>query len=59
MNEDFKKFVDNYKAWKAENHKEMGLSRKEFLALSQIYEAKTKKKLSDNVSDEVIKNYFS
>lgn len=59
MNEDFKKFVDNYKAWKAENHKEIGLSRKELSALSRIYKAQTKEKLSGNVSDEVIKNYFS
>jgi len=59
MNEDFKKFVDNYKSWKAANHKEIGLSRKELSALSQIYKAQTKEKLSGNVSDEVIKNYFS
>lgn len=59
MNEDFKKFVDNYKAWKAENHKETGLSRKELSALSRIYKVQTKEKLSDNVTDEIIKNYFS
>lgn len=59
MNEDFKKFVDNYKSWKVANHKEIGLSRKELAALSQIYKAQTKEKSSGNISDEVIKNYFS
>ena len=59
MNEDFKKFVENYKAWKVANHKEIGLSRKELSALSQIYKAQNKEKLSGNVPDEVIKNYFS
>ena len=55
MNEDFKKFVDSYKSWKVKKHKEMGLSEKELLTLSQLYEAK----LSGNIPDEIIKNYFS
>ncbi len=59
MNENFKKFIDNYKAWKFENHKETNVSRKEFLILRRLYEEQTKEKLSGNVSDDVIKNYFS
>lgn len=58
MDENFKKFVDNYKAWKFENYKEMNVSRKELLALSRLYE-ETKEKLSGNIPDDVIKNYFS
>lgn len=58
MDENFKKFVDNYKAWKFENHKETDVSRKEFLALSRLYK-EIKEKLSGNVPDDVIKNYFS
>lgn len=59
MNKDFKKFVDNYKAWKFKNHKETSVSRKELLILSQLYEKQIKEKLSGNVPDDVIKNYFS
>jgi hypothetical protein len=59
MDENFKKFVDNYKAWKFENHKETDVSRKELLTLSRLYEKQIKEKLSGNVPDDVIKNYFS
>lgn len=58
MDENFKKFVDNYKVWKFENHKETDVSRKEFLTLSRLYK-EIKEKLSGNVPDDVIKNYFS